>query len=100
MIIINTTYHVSRVVEKEWLDWVNNLYIPKVISTGILQTPRLLRVFVEKEENAEVYALQFEVENFDKLEYWSDHHSREFKNEMSDLFAERVLGFTTVMETL
>lgn len=100
MIIINTTYHVSRMVEKEWLNWVNNIYIPKVKSTGILQNSRLLRVFVEKEENAEVYALQFEVENFERLEYWSDHYSRELKNEMSDIFAERVLGFTTVMETL
>jgi len=100
MIIINTTYHVSRVVEKEWLEWVNNIYIPKVISTEILQNSRLLRVFVEKEENAVVYALQFEVENFERLEYWSDHYSRELKNEMSDIFAERVLGFTTVMETL
>ena len=100
MIIINTTYHVSRMVEKEWLNWVNNIYLPKVISTGILQNSRLLRVFVEKEENAEVYALQFEVENFERLEYWSDHYSRELKNEMSDIFAERVLGFTTVMETL
>ncbi len=87
-------------VEKEWLEWVNNIYIPKVISTGILRNSRLLRVFVEKEENAEVYALQFEVENFERLEYWSDHYSRELKNEMSDIFAERVLGFTTVMETL
>lgn len=87
-------------VEKEWLNWVNNIYLPKVISTGILRNSRLLRVFVEKEENAEVYALQFEVENFERLEYWSDHYSRELKNEMSDIFAERVLGFTTVMETL
>lgn len=49
MLVINTTYHVSKSVEKDWANWIRSEYI---------------------------------------------------STEMSDLFQEKVLGFTTVMEVV
>ena len=100
MLIINTTYHVSNSVEDRWKKWVKTEYVPSVIKSSILINPRFHRVYVENEEDSNTYALQFEVANLDKMEYWLEHYGKGHNAVTSDLFHEDVLGFTTVMELI
>lgn len=100
MLIINTTYHVSKTVEHDWVNWVKKDYIPAVIKTGLLVRPRFHQVFMDGEDNSNAYALQFEVENFEKLEYWSNQFGKKLKTTLSEMFEEKVLGFTTLMEVI
>jgi hypothetical protein len=100
MLVINTTYHVSKLIEEDWTKWVKEEYIPKVTKSGILVRPRFMKVFMDNDNNSNSYALQFEVDSFNMLEYWSDNHGKKLRTDMSDLFMEKVVGFTTVMEVL
>ena len=100
MLIVNTTYHVSEDCQKDWIFWVKNEYIPEVTKTNMLVNPRFFRLLVEDEPGTVSYALQFEVENLDTLENWFQRYGTEMQQTMSNRFQEKVMGFTTMMETV
>ena len=66
----------------------------------MLVGPRFFRLLVEDEPGTVSYALQFEVENLDTLENWFQRYGIEMQQTMSNRFKEKVMGFTTMMETV
>jgi len=100
MLIVNTTYHVLVSVEEEWKEWVQKEYIPQVIAPNLLVRPRFHRLLIENEPGNESYALQFEVKDLDTLELWFKNYGSKMQKCQSDKFQEKVLGFTTLMETI
>lgn len=100
MLIVNTTYQVSEDCRKDWIKWVKADYIPEVTKTNLLVNPRFYKLLVENEPGNVSYALQFEVKNFDTLENWFQRYGSVLQKTMSDQFQEKVLGFTTMMETV
>jgi hypothetical protein len=98
MLIVNTTYQVSKLKEEDWKKWVKSEYIPDVTKTGLLIHPHFYSLLVETEPDTKSYALQFEVKDLDTLEEWFQKYGTEMQKTMSDQFQEQVLGFTTLME--
>jgi hypothetical protein len=66
----------------------------------MLVNPRFFRLLVEDEPGNVSYALQFEVENLDTLENWFMRYGSEMQTTMSNRFQEKVMGFTTMMESV
>jgi hypothetical protein len=100
MLIVNTTYHVSEDCQNDWIFWVKHEYIPEVTKTDMLVNPRFFRLLVEDEPGNVSYTLQFEVENLDTLENWFMRYGSEMQTTMSNRFQEKVMGFTTMMESV
>ncbi|HET9571183.1 MAG TPA: DUF4286 family protein [Bacteroidales bacterium] len=100
MLIVNTTYQVSEDCQSDWILWVKNEYIPEVTKTNLMTHPRFFRLMVENEPGNASYALQFEVKDLDTLEYWFQQYGTNMQQVMSNRFQEKVLGFTTMMETV
>lgn len=100
MLIVNTTYHVTEDSQKDWIFWVKNEYIPEVTKTEMLVNPRLFRLLVEDEPGNLGYALQFEVKDLDTLEDWFLRYGSELQTTLSKRFQDKILGFTTMMESV
>lgn len=100
MLIVNTTYHVSEDIQTDWIFWVKNEYIPEVIKTNMMVQPRFFHLLIEDEPGNVSYALQFEVKDLDTLENWFQKYGTEMQVTMSNRFQEKVMGFTTMMETV
>lgn len=100
MLILNTTYQIAEEILNDWIFWVKHEYIPEVTKTDMLINPRFFRLLIESEPGNVSYALQFEVEDIDTLENWFNRYGTEMQTTMSNRFQEKVLGFTTMMETV
>jgi len=100
MLIVNTTYQVSEDCQQDWINWVKAEYIPEVTKTDLMVYPRFFRLLVETEPGNVSYALQFEVKDLDTLENWFQRYGTEMQTTMSNRFQEKVMGFTTMMETV
>lgn len=100
MLIVNTTYHVSEEIQTDWIFWVKNEYIPEVTKTNLMTHARFFRLLIEDEPGNVSYALQFEVKDLDTLENWFQKYGTEMQSTMSNRFQEKVMGFTTMMETV
>lgn len=100
MLIVNTTYQVSEQFENEWKNWVLSEYIPEVTSSGMLVNPGFFRLLIENEANTVSYALQFQTQSFETLEKWFEKFGTELQHGLSKRFDDKVLGFTTLMESV
>jgi hypothetical protein len=100
MLIVNTTYQVSLVFEEEWKKWVLTEYAPEVVASGLMVHPKLFRLLIENEPEMVSYALQFEVKDLDTLESWFERFGKDLQLSMDTRFEDKVLGFTTLMESV
>lgn len=99
MLIYNTTFQVDDEVHDNFLIWMKECYIPKVLKHGALKTPRLCKILSHREDGS-AYSLQWEVENSSLLHRWHMEQGVEQSKELTNIFKDKVIGFPTLMEVI
>ncbi len=100
MLIYNTTYHVEKGEDKNFLIWMQEHYLPEVEKNGILYAPRIARIWSHIEEGRICYSVQFEVENSAKLHRWHQEQGVKLNEELLNIFKNKVIRFPTLMEVI
>ncbi len=100
MIIYNTTYQMPEADARDFVVWVHEVMLPRVAEFGHMKGGRLARILSHKDADSECFALQFEVESTARLHYWFVKQGRALGEELTRLFEGRVIGFSTMMETV
>ena len=100
MLIYNTTYHTSMDDARNIVIWLHEAYIPQVVEEGSLRNPRLVRVLSHKDPNSECFSLQWEVDDSTALHRWYVKQGEKLDGEITRIFKDNVLGFTTLMEVI
>lgn len=100
MLIYNTTYQVGNANARNFVIWINEVYIPKATDSGMLKSPRLTRILNHKEDDSECFSLQFEVEDSTVLHHWHTQCGASLNDELVKLFDGDVVGFPTLMEVI
>ncbi len=100
MMIYNTTYHLSVDDARNFVIWLHEYYIPKVLECGMLNNPRLTRIMSHEDNDSECFALQWEVDDSAVLHKWYVSQGKILEEEMLKVFKNRVIGFPTLMEVI
>lgn len=100
MLVYNTTYHVSFEEAKNFVIWIHQYYIPKIMEYGSLAKPRLCQVLSHHDADSECFSLQFEVENSAILHQWYNKQGTELQKEMDKIFKGKAIGFSTLLEII
>lgn len=100
MIVFNTTYTVPNDDARNFVIWVHQTYLLKAQENGLLSAGRMLRVLNHKDQESESFCIQFEVEDNSKLHQWYLSHGSLLEKELKTLFEGRVLGFSTMLESI
>lgn len=100
MLIYNTTYQVNFEDAKNFIIWIHEVYIQKVLEFGVLRKPRLCKILSHRDENSECFSLQFEVENSACLHRWYSQQGVALNDEMMKVFKDKAVGFTTLLEVI
>ena len=100
MLVYNTTYIVDSDVVRNFKIWMNECYIPEVLKSGRLSSPRMLRVLSHREEGSEAYSLQWEVEDSGALHAWHTARGASLNNELLKIFKDKVVGIPTLLEVV
>ncbi len=99
MIVYNTTYHVDCDISGDFIDWMRHHYVPQAIASGLVESPRLLRLMGHKEGGA-CFALQLEAPTLGQLQRWNQAVGKRLHEEMTRRFGTKVAGFATFMENI
>lgn len=99
MLIYNTTFQVDDDIHEHFIIWIKESYIPQVESHGTLNAPRICRVLSHREEGFS-YSLQWEVESSSLLHRWHMEQGVKLNEELTKIFANKVIGFPTLMEVI
>jgi len=99
MIVYNETFIVEDSTVPEWFNWAKTEHIPAIMATGHFDTHTILTVLDSPNEGI-TYCLQFHT---DSIERYSEFHYKEKQKRhdiLTELFHERYVLFTTLMETV
>lgn len=100
MIIYNTTYLVSDKAYASFLKWIKTKHIPQLLESGYFKNPRVCKVLTEEQQDGTSVSVQLEAENIKAVTKWKEKHGDLFHMELSSLFSEEVLCFSTCMEVI
>ncbi|MDD4777603.1 MAG: DUF4286 family protein [Fermentimonas sp.] len=100
MIVFNTTFHIDESLQEEFIEYMLQTFIPMSTKSGILTSARLARVFGNDVDEGLSFAMEFHVSNIDLLEKWNREESNEVYSPLMEKFKEKLVGFSTVMQTI
>lgn len=100
MLIYNTTYLVGNKKIPAWLKWIEETHIPFMRKTGKFTAPQIAKVlFTDDPENTS-YSVQFKINDLETLGVWSELYADDLQKEISIIFNNEVLPFSTVLEVI
>lgn len=98
-LVYNITIAVSEDVREEWLDWMRDVQIPKVLETGLFTSGRLMRVHAF-ERDALTYSVQYLSESRENYEQYQREFAPAIDARHQKRFGESATIFATVLEVL
>ncbi len=100
MLIYNVTISIDQTVEIEWLNWMKNDHIQKVIDTGCFSGARLTRVTSHSQPDCTSYSVQYYCDNHDLLQTYKNEYAPTLQQEGLQLFGDKMLAFRTELEII
>jgi len=99
MIIYSVTVAIDESIHQEWLDWMKEDHIPKVMETGYFHEYRMMRVISHQNQDQDIsYNIQYECESMAKLHQYQVQKAPELQKEHSDKYEGKFAAFRTLLE--
>ena len=97
MIEYNITISLDNDIELEWLEWMKNHHIPKVVDCGIFQKAKIKKIILQKEVT---YAISYICDSIDKINEYQRKYAPSLQNEYIQRYGERTVVFRTLLEVV
>lgn len=92
MIVYNVTFSVDKELSDEWIVWMKDIHIPKLMKAGLFESYKMLKVLTHDDEQTDSFAVQF----YSKSMAGAQAYHR--NDDVSQKFGDRVLAFPTLLE--
>jgi len=99
MMVYNETVIVDEVVHKQWLQWLQNNYLPLVMATGCFSNNTVLQV-LDSPNDGVTYCVQFFTDNRAAYDDYVLEYQQQFQALQYQQFENQIVLFTTLMQTL
>ncbi len=99
MILYNVTVKIDKDVHADWLQWMKDIHIPDVLSTGMFVDNKLCRVMID-EADGFTYSIQYFCKNMEILEKYNKEYAPRLQKEHQDRYAGKFVAFRTLMDVI
>lgn len=100
MFIYNITMQVEWSVHEAWLQWMREVYIPKMLSTSCFNKYQFVRLMEINETEGRTYALQLYAESKANYNRYVELHASALNKMTTDLWNDKVMSFSTLMQVV
>lgn len=100
MILYNVTVNIDVEVEEQWINWMKESHIPKVMATGIFHENRFYRLLHEVEEGGVNYSVQYFTDSMEKLNEYQEKYAQALQADVKEKFEGRYVTFRSLLETV
>lgn len=100
MYIYNVTSLVASEIHEDWLKWMKESHIPRVIATGLFSHHRILRLRDTDESEGVTYAMQYFCSSREAYDLYQAKYSPALRDEVREKWSEGVVSFRTLMEVI
>lgn len=99
MILYNVTVSIDEEVHEDWLNWMKDVHIPEVLSTGMFVENRLCRIHAF-EEGGVSYSIQYLATDMEHYERYQEEFAPRLQEEHTRRYAGKFAAFRTVLEVV
>ncbi|HSI77551.1 DUF4286 family protein [Lunatibacter salilacus] len=99
MIVYNVTVNILAEKEAEFVAWMKQTYIPRVMETGFFVEHRFLKLLQEQEDGIN-FAAQFHAETMEKMLHFDKVHAKEIDDLLHATFQNEYISFRSLLETI
>ncbi len=100
MILYNVTVGIDKEVEQDWLDWMRNEHIPKVLNTGAFSSYKMYKVLSHEDEETISYSVQYFSDQLLKVDQYFKIHASILSEELRKRYENRHVAFQTVLQEI
>jgi len=99
MIVYNETVIVDEAIHRQWLNWMQEQYIPKVMATGHFNRYTILNVLDSPNEGV-TYCIQYFADKRDNYNSFAAEHLQTLHAIHHQQFENQFVLFNTLMQTV
>ena len=99
-ILYNITIKVNLDIQLEWLQWMKEVHIPEVMSTGFFVEYKISRILEQDESDGVTYAIQYLCSSLDDYETYRDRFAPALQLKHAERFKDKFVAFRTIMEVV
>lgn len=100
MIIYNITIKVDFSIHNEWLNWMKEKHLPKVMETGMFLSNRLCRLIDPVDNDGFTYAIQYFAKDISKIRSYKNDCAPSLNKEHQTLFGDKAVFFKTLLKVI
>ncbi len=99
MYIYNITFHVSKDIEKQWLDYIKKTFIPKMLESGLLESSLTSKV-VTDDPQGNSYSIQFKTKSKEVLDKFIKNELEPILEKINAKFSPKMVYFATELDVI
>lgn len=100
MILYNVTVSLDPEIEKEWMQWVQEVHIPDMLATQKFLSAQLVRIKDDQQQPTGNYAVQYKVKDQTQMDAYLKEDAVRLRAKTTARFGQKVLAFRTYLELL
>jgi hypothetical protein len=97
MFVYSISYNIDRDIEKEWLEWMRRVYLPKILATGYFESYKIYKLLNSPDEGI-TYSVQFSANDLTKIEEYLEKEAPLFIEEHNQRYRYKHVAFRTVLQ--
>lgn len=98
MYVYNQTVNIDETVHKQWLQWIENTYIPKMLATKKFCNARIFKVLIKEEMGGVTYSVQYFANSKTDLENFYKEDKLKLQQQMAAKFSNQFVTFETELQ--
>lgn len=98
MIVYNITIKADWSIHREWLQWMQEEYIPEIIATGLFNNYRIMRLLEVDESDGPTYAIQYEARRREDYETYLRQFSEALSRKAFARWGDKFVSFSSVLQ--
>ncbi len=102
MIIYSVTVSIENSVEADWLQWMKDVHIPDVMSTGLFIDSHLHRLIdpPSQDPSATTYNIQYSVATMTDFVAYQERFAPALQKDHTERYKDKFVAFRTLLERL
>ena len=99
MILYNVTINIDATIQKEWLTWMKEIHIPKVMETGCFTENKVCRILAE-EDGGMAYSIQYFAPDMATYIKYQTEFAPALQQEHTKKYGGKFGAFRTLLEVI
>ena len=100
MFLYNVTIGIDVGVEEEWLQWMTDHHIPRVMATGYFSDSKVYKVLHDQNDESTSYSFQFFAPSIKHVVTYLDLEAPAIMEELRKKYRDRHVAFQTLLEEI